>query len=67
MPVFNPTKIKTNGGMAKNVQANIQALGIDCDIITNGELITKTRYVDISESGPLPVNPDFFAKNGGTY
>ena len=46
VPVFNPVKVKKNGGMAKNVQANIEALGVDCDIITNGELITKTRYVD---------------------
>ncbi len=46
VPVFNPTKVKTNGGMALNVQSNVQALGVDCDIITNGELITKTRYVD---------------------
>ena len=45
VPVFNPIKVKKNGGMAKNVQANIEALGVDCDIITNGELITKTRYV----------------------
>ena len=34
---------------------------------TPNDYIDKTRYVDISESGPLPVNPDFFAKNGGTY
>jgi len=46
VPVFNPTKVETNGGMALNVQANVQAFGVDCDIITNGELITKTRYVD---------------------
>ena len=46
VPVFNPIKVKKNGGMAKNVQANIEALDVDCDIITNGELITKTRYVD---------------------
>jgi D-beta-D-heptose 7-phosphate kinase/D-beta-D-heptose 1-phosphate adenosyltransferase len=46
VPVFAPTKVKTNGGMALNVQSNVQAFGVDCDIITNGELITKTRYVD---------------------
>ena len=46
VPVFNPTKVKTNGGMAKNVQANVQSLGVDCDVMTNSELITKTRYVD---------------------
>lgn len=34
---------------------------------TTNEYIDKTRYLDISETGPLPVNPDFFAKNGGTY
>ena len=46
VPVFNPTNVKKSGGMASNVQANVQSLGVDCDIITNGELITKTRYVD---------------------
>ena len=37
-----------NGGMAKNVEANITTLSIDCSIITNPnwESITKTRYVD---------------------
>ena len=37
-----------NGGMAKNVQANILSLDVDCDIITNDqwETVTKTRYVD---------------------
>jgi len=46
VPVMNPIEVKKSGGMALNVQANVQALGLDCDIITNGELITKTRYVD---------------------
>ena len=46
VPVFNPIKVKKNGGMAANIKANVQALGVDCDIITNDELITKTRYVD---------------------
>ena len=44
--VFNPTKVEKNGGMAKNVQSNVEALKVDCDIITNSDLITKTRYVD---------------------
>ena len=34
---------------------------------TTNDYIDKTRYLDISKTGPLPVNPDFFAKNGGTY
>jgi len=37
-----------NGGMAKNVEANVLSLGVSCDIITNPqwETVTKTRYVD---------------------
>ena len=46
VPVLIPTTTIENGGMAKNVQANIASLGIECDIITNDEVIIKTRYVD---------------------
>jgi D-beta-D-heptose 7-phosphate kinase/D-beta-D-heptose 1-phosphate adenosyltransferase len=46
VPVLIPTKTVENGGMAKNVHANILSLGADCDIITNSETIIKTRYVD---------------------
>ena len=37
-----------NGGMAKNVQINIESLGGTCDIITNDawENNKKTRYID---------------------
>ena len=45
VPIFKPVKIKDNGGMAMNVYANLLALGVDCDILTNSG-ITKTRYVD---------------------
>ena len=31
--------------MASNVHANLQALGIEADFITNGETVTKTRYI----------------------
>lgn len=46
-PVFIPKEQKHNPGMAKNVQKNIQALGFDCDLVTNHnwKKITKTRYV----------------------
>ena len=46
-PVFSLLTQKENGGMAKNVQYNIEALGYNCDLITNDnwEQITKTRYV----------------------
>ena len=46
VPVFVPTNETFNGGMAKNVQANIIALGVDCDIETNKNKIEKRRYVD---------------------
>ncbi len=53
VPVFNPTETKTNGGMAANVQANVRALGVDCDLITQSNEILKTRYVDIKTNQML--------------
>ncbi len=53
IPVFTPTKERTNGGMTKNVQANVEALGIGCDILTNSNEIFKTRYVDIKTNQML--------------
>ena len=44
--VLNPTNIVEVGGMAKNVQANVRALGVSCDVATNTDEILKTRYVD---------------------
>ena len=46
IPVLSIVNQSENGGMAKNVQRNIQ-LYKDCDIITNSDWvnITKTRYV----------------------
>jgi D-beta-D-heptose 7-phosphate kinase/D-beta-D-heptose 1-phosphate adenosyltransferase len=45
VPVFTPTRITENGGMAVNVYNNLKALGIDCNILTHSGA-TKTRYVD---------------------
>ena len=45
VPVFKPTKVKDNGGMAVNVYNNLLALGVDADVITDSG-ITKTRFVD---------------------
>lgn len=45
VPVFKPLQAKYNGGMAMNVYANLMALGVDCNIITDSG-ITKTRFVD---------------------
>lgn len=49
VPIFSPKSEKTNGGMAKNVQANIIDLDVDCDIMTNENwrYVLKTRYVDV--------------------
>ena len=44
--VLNPTNIVEVGGMAKNVQANVRALGVSCDVASNTDEILKTRYVD---------------------
>ncbi len=46
VPVFQPSKIITNDGMAGNVKANLKSLGVDVTLITNKEQIIKTRYVD---------------------
>ena len=46
VPVFRPTTLTTSGGMAINVAANIEALGVECDVITSDIRPAKTRYVD---------------------
>ena len=43
VPVFNPIKRTENGGMAKNVVANLEALGVKVDVITNTNDIKKRR------------------------
>lgn len=53
VPVFSPVKTKTNGGMAANVKANVEALGVECDLITHENEILKTRYVDIKTNQML--------------
>lgn len=44
--VFTPTKEVYADGMAYNTANNIVAMGLDVDIITNPEEITKRRYLD---------------------
>ena len=53
VPVFTPIKESSNGGMAANVQSNVKALGVDCDLITHSDEILKTRYVDIKTNQML--------------
>ena len=45
-PVFNPLRKKINGGMAKNVANNVEALKITIFTVTNENNIRKVRYVD---------------------
>ena len=46
VPVFVPSQIVSNPGMAGNVVENLRHLGIKTDFITNAEKIIKTRYVE---------------------
>lgn len=46
VPILIPTKKIENGGMAKNVYNNIKSIYDDVNLITNENVITKTRYVD---------------------
>lgn len=54
IPVFEPTKTITNQGMAGNVVANLNKLGVEkVELITNHEQITKTRYVEYKSNQML--------------
>jgi bifunctional ADP-heptose synthase (sugar kinase/adenylyltransferase) len=70
VPVFKPTKDKSNGGMAVNVYNNLMALGVDCDILTYSG-ISKTRYIDevsnqmllrVDENDMIFLSPNMYDK-----
>ena len=46
VPVLNHTRVISTEGMAWNVFNNLNAFGVDVDMVTNDETIIKTRYVD---------------------
>jgi D-beta-D-heptose 7-phosphate kinase/D-beta-D-heptose 1-phosphate adenosyltransferase len=46
VPILKFLTTTLNPGMAANVKANLVAFGLDVAFITNGEKITKTRYVE---------------------
>ena len=46
VPVFTPTDHTCVGGMCSNVKSNIEALGIECNVLHQRIDVTKTRYVD---------------------
>jgi len=63
VPVFLPTRIKENGGMALNVMENLRALNIDTDICTNTYTdeygTTKKRLIDeVSNQMLLRIDTD---------
>ena len=45
VPVLNYTRSTSTEGMAYNVFNNLDAFGVEVDMITNEETITKTRYI----------------------
>ncbi len=45
VPILEPKREKTSRGMAWNVFNNLNAFGVDVDMVTNEETITKTRYI----------------------
>jgi bifunctional ADP-heptose synthase (sugar kinase/adenylyltransferase) len=57
VPVLKPTDTTSNPGMAGNVARNLQSLGVEVELITNQNLITKTRYVD-GKSGQMVMRLD---------
>ena len=61
VPVINPIDRQENGGMANNVKSNLEALGVEVDIITNSNDIRKTRYIDNS-SNQMVLRVDEFDK-----
>jgi bifunctional ADP-heptose synthase (sugar kinase/adenylyltransferase) len=75
VPVFIPDFAKENKGMAGNVYENFLSLGFECDLITNNDEVTKTRYIDQStnhmimrvDSGEEKIKRINFIKAGIDY
>jgi D-beta-D-heptose 7-phosphate kinase/D-beta-D-heptose 1-phosphate adenosyltransferase len=57
VPVFKPTHEEKNGGMAKNVANNVEALDMHIHTVTNKNSITKIRYVE-TRSGQMVLRVD---------
>ena len=57
VPVLKPTHSTENGGMARNVVANLEALGCEVHLVSNTNGIKKVRYVD-SRSNQLVIRVD---------
>ena len=46
VPILKPESFVSTLGMAGNVVDNLEALGIEVELISNANKIKKTRYVD---------------------
>jgi len=57
VPVFVPTRVESNGGMAQNTAKNVEALEMTIYTLTNKDNITKRRYVD-NRSGQMVLRVD---------
>jgi D-beta-D-heptose 7-phosphate kinase/D-beta-D-heptose 1-phosphate adenosyltransferase len=57
VPVFKPTHEEKNGGMARNVTENVEALDMHIHTVTNKNSITKIRYVE-NRSGQMVLRVD---------
>ena len=47
VPIFNLIESEYHAGMAANVKANLDSLGINNTLLTNTESIIKERYIDV--------------------
>ena len=54
-PVFNPILTKSNGGMALNVQSNIEAIGANVRLVTQNENIVKRGHILSPNGSPVKV------------
>ena len=57
VPVLRPYETSSNSGMAGNVARNLDACGAGVKLITNGNNIRKTRYLD-NKSGQMIMRLD---------
>ena len=46
VPVFVPSRNIISKGMSGNVYSNLVSLGMECELVTNLDEVTKTRYVE---------------------
>ena len=53
VPILKLTHTERKSGMALNVKKNLEAFDVDVDIITNDEVITKERFIDIRSKNQL--------------